>query len=111
MSHVDPVIKDRCLLGCNELRPLKAWVLVRVGQHIVLNRRCQPRHRGDEQADRPRCHSERGTDKAGEWLGIIYTYTWYEAKGPIKPKEFARLAAGLFLKGFLADPASRPIEE
>jgi AcrR family transcriptional regulator len=42
---------------------------------------------------------------------INYTYTWYDAKGPIKPKEFARLAAGLFLKGFLADPASRPIEE
>jgi AcrR family transcriptional regulator len=42
---------------------------------------------------------------------INYTYTWYDAKGPIKPKEFARLAAGLFLKGFLADPSSRSIEE
>jgi AcrR family transcriptional regulator len=38
-------------------------------------------------------------------FGIInYTYTWYDAKGPIKPREFARLAADLFLKGFL--PAS-----
>jgi len=34
---------------------------------------------------------------------INYTYTWYDAKGPIKPKEFAQLAAGLFLKGFLAE--------
>lgn len=32
---------------------------------------------------------------------INYTYTWYDAKGPIKPREFARLAADLFLKGFL----------
>jgi len=38
---------------------------------------------------------------------INYTYTWYDAKGPIKPKEFAQLAAGLFLKGFLADAAER----
>jgi AcrR family transcriptional regulator len=37
---------------------------------------------------------------------INYTYTWYDAKGAIKPKEFAQLAAGLFLKGFL----SRPVE-
>ncbi|WP_024514680.1 TetR/AcrR family transcriptional regulator [Bradyrhizobium sp. Tv2a-2] len=34
---------------------------------------------------------------------INYTYTWYDAKGPIKPKEFAQLAANLFLKGFLAE--------
>ena len=34
---------------------------------------------------------------------INYTYTWYDAKGPVKPKEFAQLAAGLFLKGFLAE--------
>jgi AcrR family transcriptional regulator len=39
---------------------------------------------------------------------INYTYTWYDAKGPIKPKEFAQLAAGLFLKGFLADSPERP---
>jgi AcrR family transcriptional regulator len=37
---------------------------------------------------------------------INYTYTWYDAKGAIKPKEFAQLAAALFLKGFL----SRPVE-
>jgi AcrR family transcriptional regulator len=36
---------------------------------------------------------------------INYTYTWYDAKGPIKPKEFAQMAAGLFLRGFLADSA------
>jgi AcrR family transcriptional regulator len=36
---------------------------------------------------------------------INYTYTWYDAKGPIKPKEFARLAADLFLGGFLTNPA------
>jgi hypothetical protein len=40
---------------------------------------------------------------------INYTYTWYDAKGPIKPKEFAQLAAGLFLKGFLADSSGQPI--
>jgi len=34
---------------------------------------------------------------------INYTYTWYDAKGAIKPKEFAQLAANLFLKGFLAE--------
>jgi len=39
---------------------------------------------------------------------INYTYTWYDAKGPIKPKEFAQLAANLFLKGFLADSLARP---
>jgi AcrR family transcriptional regulator len=36
---------------------------------------------------------------------INYTYTWYDANGPIKPKEFAQLAAGLFLRGFLSDSA------
>lgn len=40
---------------------------------------------------------------------INYTYAWYDAKGPIKPKEFAQLAAGLFLKGFLADSSGQPI--
>lgn len=38
---------------------------------------------------------------------INYTYTWYDAKGPIKPKQFAQLAAGLFLNGFLADSSAR----
>jgi AcrR family transcriptional regulator len=38
---------------------------------------------------------------------INYTYTWYDAKGPIKPKEFAQMAAELFLNGFLADAAPR----
>jgi AcrR family transcriptional regulator len=36
---------------------------------------------------------------------INYTYTWYDAKGPVKPKEFAQMAASLFLTGFLADSA------
>jgi hypothetical protein len=40
---------------------------------------------------------------------INYTYTWYDAKGPIKPKEFAQLAAGLFLNGFLTDSSARSI--
>jgi AcrR family transcriptional regulator len=39
---------------------------------------------------------------------INYTYTWYDAKGAIKPKEFAQLAADLFLKGFLSDSSARP---
>jgi hypothetical protein len=42
---------------------------------------------------------------------INYTYTWYDAKGPIKPKEFAQMAANLFLTGFLADSAVRAGEE
>jgi AcrR family transcriptional regulator len=42
---------------------------------------------------------------------INYTYTWYDAKGPIKPKEFAQMAASLFLTGFLADSAVRASEE
>jgi AcrR family transcriptional regulator len=42
---------------------------------------------------------------------INYTYTWYDAKGSIKPKEFAQLAAELFLKGFLAESSARPIED
>jgi AcrR family transcriptional regulator len=41
---------------------------------------------------------------------INYTYTWYDAKGPIKPKEFARLAADLFLGGFLTNPARSTAE-
>jgi AcrR family transcriptional regulator len=39
---------------------------------------------------------------------INYTYTWYDGKGPIKPKEFAQMAIGLFLRGFLADSAGLP---
>ncbi len=42
---------------------------------------------------------------------INYTYTWYDAKGSIKPKEFAQIAAGLFLRGFLADTEVRPGED
>jgi AcrR family transcriptional regulator len=42
---------------------------------------------------------------------INYTYTWYDAKGPIKPKEFAQMATGLFLRGFLADSAVEASEE
>jgi AcrR family transcriptional regulator len=41
---------------------------------------------------------------------INYTYTWYDAKGPVKPKEFAQMAASLFLTGFLADSAVRASE-
>jgi AcrR family transcriptional regulator len=36
---------------------------------------------------------------------INYTYTWYDPKGPIKPKEFARLSADLFLNGFMGNPS------
>lgn len=34
---------------------------------------------------------------------INFTYTWYDAKGAVKPKEFARIATDLFLNGFLSD--------
>lgn len=38
------------------------------------------------------------------FVGIInYTYTWYDPKGSIKPRELARLATDLFLNGFLAE--------
>lgn len=32
---------------------------------------------------------------------INYTYTWYRAEGPVKPKDFAQMATTLFLNGFL----------
>lgn len=42
-------------------------------------------------------------------FGIInYTYTWYDPKGGIAPKEFADLAVDLFLHGFAPDAASAP---
>lgn len=38
------------------------------------------------------------------FVGIInYTYTWYDPKGDVKPRELARMATGLFLDGFLAE--------
>lgn len=38
------------------------------------------------------------------FIGIInYTYTWYDPKGDVKPRELARLATDLFLNGFLAE--------
>jgi AcrR family transcriptional regulator len=36
-------------------------------------------------------------------LGIVnYAHTWYNPHGPVKPKQFARMATDLFLNGFLA---------
>lgn len=38
------------------------------------------------------------------FVGIInYTYTWYDPKGDVKPRELARMATDLFLHGFLAE--------
>lgn len=34
---------------------------------------------------------------------INYTYTWYDAKGPVKPRELARMATDLFFNGFLPE--------
>ncbi len=36
---------------------------------------------------------------------INFTYTWYDAKGAVKPKAFARMASDVFLNGFLQKPA------
>ncbi len=42
-------------------------------------------------------------------FGIInYTYTWYDPKGGIGPKEFADTAVDLFLNGFVASNAAAP---
>ncbi len=42
-------------------------------------------------------------------FGIInYTYTWYDPKGGIGPKEFADVAVELFLQGFAPDAISSP---
>ena len=42
-------------------------------------------------------------------FGIInYTYTWYDPKGGIGPKEFADMAVELFLHGFASDGAAKP---
>jgi AcrR family transcriptional regulator len=42
-------------------------------------------------------------------FGIInYTYTWYDAKGGISPREFADIAIELFLKGFAPGSAAKP---
>jgi len=34
---------------------------------------------------------------------INYTYTWYDAKGPVKPRDLAAMATDLFFNGFLAE--------
>jgi AcrR family transcriptional regulator len=42
-------------------------------------------------------------------FGIInYTYTWYDPKGGISPREFADIAIDLFLNGFAPGSAARP---
>ena len=42
-------------------------------------------------------------------FGIInYTYTWYDPKGGIGPKEFADMAVELFLNGFAPGGAAKP---
>ncbi len=42
-------------------------------------------------------------------FGIInYTYTWYDPKGGIGPKEFADMAVELFLHGFAPGGDARP---
>ncbi|MCK1691891.1 TetR/AcrR family transcriptional regulator [Bradyrhizobium sp. 145] len=42
-------------------------------------------------------------------FGIInYTYTWYDPKGGIGPKEFADMAVELFLNGFMPSGATKP---
>ncbi|QWG11983.1 TetR/AcrR family transcriptional regulator [Bradyrhizobium sediminis] len=42
-------------------------------------------------------------------FGIInYTYTWYDPKGGIGPREFADIAVNLFLNGFAPGDAVRP---
>ncbi|QWG19836.1 TetR/AcrR family transcriptional regulator [Bradyrhizobium sediminis] len=42
-------------------------------------------------------------------FGIInYTYTWYDPKGGIGPREFADIAVDLFLNGFAPGDAARP---
>lgn len=42
-------------------------------------------------------------------FGIInFTYTWYDAKGSIGPREFADIAVDLFLNGFAPGDGTRP---
>lgn len=39
------------------------------------------------------------------FYGLInWTYIWYDPKGPVAPDELARIAADLFLNGFLSGP-------
>ena len=43
-------------------------------------------------------------------FGIInYTYTWYDPKGGISPREFADIAIDLFLNGFAPASAARSV--
>lgn len=36
-------------------------------------------------------------------FGIInYTFTWYDPEGPVRPQDFADMAADLFLRGFVS---------
>ena len=43
-------------------------------------------------------------------FGIInYTYTWYDPKGGIGPREFADIAIELFLYGFAPSAAATPV--
>jgi len=42
-------------------------------------------------------------------FGIInFTYTWYDPKGGVGPKEFADMAVELFLNGFAPGNAAKP---
>lgn len=38
---------------------------------------------------------------------INFTYTWYDAKGAVKPRDFAEMASHVFLNGFLQKPATK----
>ena len=43
-------------------------------------------------------------------FGIInYTYTWYDPKGGISPREFADMAVDVFLNGFATVDAGKPV--
>ncbi|MGO9361651.1 MAG: TetR/AcrR family transcriptional regulator [Xanthobacteraceae bacterium] len=43
-------------------------------------------------------------------FGIInYTYTWYDPHGGVGPDEFADMAVDVFLNGFTATAAARPV--
>lgn len=39
---------------------------------------------------------------------INYTYTWYDPKGPVTPREFAEMAVDMFLNGFAPADAAEP---
>jgi hypothetical protein len=69
---------------------------------VALQRRLVARFAGLVREIQPRVDGRPGLRAAVTmaFLGMInFTYTWFDAEGPVSPEEFADLATDLFLTG------------